>query len=75
MSQRHAQEVKRIRTEIEVECDDDSEENPGLGMYVADMELFGAGCWFWQLQGTKRYFSKTSPFAERRLETEAEKTY
>ncbi|KAI1066267.1 hypothetical protein LB506_008138 [Fusarium annulatum] len=75
MSQRHAQEVKRIRTEIKAECDDDSGENTGLRTYVADMELFGAGCWFWQLQGTKRYFSKTSPFAELRLEAEAEKTY
>ncbi|KAF5696890.1 hypothetical protein FGLOB1_13178 [Fusarium globosum] len=75
MSQRHAQEVKRIRTEIEAECDDVSGENTSLGLYVVDMELFGAGCWFWQLQGTKRYFSKTSPFAELRLEAEAEKTY
>ncbi|CZR45087.1 uncharacterized protein FPRO_15738 [Fusarium proliferatum ET1] len=75
MSQTHAQEVKRIRTEIKAERDDDSGENTGLRTYVADMELFGAGCWFWQLQGTKRYFSKTSPFAELRLEAEAEKTY
>ncbi|KAI1033816.1 hypothetical protein LB503_010957 [Fusarium chuoi] len=75
MSQRHAQEVKRIQTEIKAECDYDSGENTSLGTYVADMELFGAGCWFWQLQGTKRYFSKTSPFAELRLEAEAEKTY
>ncbi|KAJ4162214.1 hypothetical protein NW765_010309 [Fusarium oxysporum] len=67
MSQRHAQEVERIRIEIEAECDDDSEEDTGLGTYVADMELFGAACWFWQLQGTKRYSSKTSPFVELRL--------
>ncbi|KAF5660332.1 hypothetical protein FDENT_13749 [Fusarium denticulatum] len=73
MSQRHAQEVKRIRIEIEAEYDGGSGEDTGLGMYVADMELFGAACWFWQLQGTKRYFSKTSPFAELRLEAEAEK--
>ncbi|KLO99966.1 uncharacterized protein Y057_8099 [Fusarium fujikuroi] len=75
MSQRHAREVKRHRTEIEAECDVNSEEYTGLGAYMVDMELFGAGCWFWQLQGTKRYFSKTSPFAELRLEAEAEKTY
>ncbi|EWZ33887.1 hypothetical protein FOZG_13573 [Fusarium oxysporum Fo47] len=78
MSQRHAQEVERIRIEIEAECDDDSEEDTGLGTYVADMELFGAACWFWQLQGTKRYSSKTSPFVELRLadgssEVEADK--
>jgi len=75
MSQRHAQEVKRIRIEIEAECDDNSGEDTGLGMYVADMELFGAACWFWQLEGTKRYRSKTSPFAELRLEAEAEKAF
>ncbi|KAL5590284.1 hypothetical protein FOBRF1_013841 [Fusarium oxysporum] len=78
MSQRHAQEVERIRIEIEAECDDDSEEDTDLGTYVADMELFGAACWFWQLQGTKRYSSKTSPFVELRLadgnsEVEADK--
>ncbi|SCO76652.1 uncharacterized protein FRV6_00864 [Fusarium oxysporum] len=78
MSQRHAQEVERIRIEIEAECDDDSEEDTGLGTYVADMELFGAACWFWQLQGTKRYSSKTLPFVELRLadgnsEVEADK--
>ncbi|KAH7216263.1 hypothetical protein DER44DRAFT_741802 [Fusarium oxysporum] len=78
MSQRHAQEVKRIWIEIESECDDDSEEDTVPGTYVADMELFGAACWSWQLQGTKRYFSKTSPFVELRLagvslEAEAEK--
>ncbi|EWG51607.1 hypothetical protein FVEG_10529 [Fusarium verticillioides 7600] len=70
MSQRHAQEVKRIRIEIEAEYDHGSGEDVGLGTYVADMELFGAACWFWQLQGTKRYCSKTSPFAELRLEGE-----
>ncbi|KAF5635762.1 terpenoid synthase [Fusarium sp. NRRL 52700] len=70
MSQRHAQEVKRIRIEIEAECGDDSEESTCLETYVADMELFSAACWFWQLQGTKRYCSKTSPFAELRLEAE-----
>ncbi|KAF5563124.1 terpene synthase [Fusarium phyllophilum] len=67
MSQRHAREVQRIRIEIEAEWDDDSGDGTGLGTYVVDMELFGAACWFWQLQGTKRYFSKTSPFAELRL--------
>ncbi|KAF5551375.1 terpene synthase [Fusarium mexicanum] len=75
MSQRHAQEVKRLRIEIEAECGDDNGENAILKAYVADMELFGAACWFWQLQGTKRYFSKTSPFAELRLEAEAEDAY
>ncbi|KAG9494857.1 hypothetical protein J7337_013086 [Fusarium musae] len=70
MSQRHALEVKRIRIEIEAEYDHGSGEDVGLGTYVADMELFGAACWFWQLQGTKRYCSKTSPFAELRLEGE-----
>ncbi|KAF5717177.1 hypothetical protein FMUND_5996 [Fusarium mundagurra] len=68
-------EVKRIRIEIEAECGDDSGEDTGLGTYVVDMELFGAACWFWQLQGTKRYFSKTSPFAELRLEAEDEKVF
>jgi hypothetical protein len=68
MLQRHAQEVKRIRIEIEAEYDHGSGEDVGLRTYVANMELFGAACWFWQLQGTKRYFSKTSPFAELRLE-------
>ncbi|KAF5554472.1 terpenoid synthase [Fusarium napiforme] len=74
MSQRHVQEVKRIRIEIEIEaeCDDGGEETC-LGTYVAYMELFGAACWYWQLEGTKRYCSKTSPFAELRLEAEAEK--
>ncbi|KAF4340739.1 terpene synthase [Fusarium beomiforme] len=67
MSQRHAQEVKRIRLEIEAEFNSKNEEEIGLMSYVAAMDLFGAGCWFWQLQGTKRYFSKTSPFIELRL--------
>ncbi|KAH7147411.1 isoprenoid synthase domain-containing protein [Fusarium sp. MPI-SDFR-AT-0072] len=78
MSQRHAQEVKRIRNEIEAEYDDDNAGDIGLRSYVADMELLGAACWFWQLQGTKRYSSKTSPFVELRLadgnsEVEADK--
>ncbi|CVL03481.1 uncharacterized protein FMAN_16004 [Fusarium mangiferae] len=59
----HAQKVKRIRTGMEAECEGYS----GLGTYVSDMELFGAAFWFWQLQGTKRYLSKTSPFKELRL--------
>ncbi|KAF4961396.1 hypothetical protein FGADI_249 [Fusarium gaditjirri] len=67
MSQRHAGEVKRIRDEINIGYGNDDEEEAGLRSYVADMELFGAGCWFWQLQGTKRYFSRTSPFVELRL--------
>jgi hypothetical protein len=80
MSQRHAQEVKRLRIEIEVGYNDDNEGETGLRSYVADMDLFGAACWFWQLQGTKRYFSETSPFIELRLvgtypEAEAEKAH
>lgn len=57
-----------MRSNYEAECDDDSEDDSGLGMYVTDMGLNGAACWFWQLQGTKRYLSKAWPFTELRLE-------
>ncbi|KAF9766029.1 hypothetical protein IL306_001607 [Fusarium sp. DS 682] len=67
MSQRHAQEVKRITIEIEAEYNGDDEEETDLRSYVMAMDLFGAACWFWQFQGTKQYFSKTSPFIELQL--------
>ncbi|KAM0345602.1 hypothetical protein ACHAPU_006255 [Fusarium lateritium] len=67
-SQRHAQEVKRLKEEIGDEYEDGNEGETGLRSYVTDLELFGAACWFWQLQGTNRYSSKTSPFVELRLE-------
>ncbi|PNP73361.1 hypothetical protein FNYG_13259 [Fusarium nygamai] len=67
MMQRHAQEIKRIKEEIEMEYGDGNDEDAGLRSYVGNMELFGAANWFWQLEGTKRYCSKTSPFVELRL--------
>ncbi|KAG5791133.1 hypothetical protein H9Q69_009812 [Fusarium xylarioides] len=66
MAQRHAQEIKRIREEIDKKYGDETDEDASLRLHVADMELFGAACWFWQLEGTKRYSSKTSPFVELR---------
>ncbi|KAF5575795.1 terpene synthase [Fusarium pseudoanthophilum] len=67
MAQRHAEEITRIKVEIDIEYGDGNDKDAGLRSYVGDMELFGAANWFWQLEGTKRYSSKTSPFVELRL--------
>jgi hypothetical protein len=48
--------------------DDDSRK---MLQYVRGIEMITAACWHWQLNGTTRYKSITSPFAELLIDTQA----
>ncbi|MFE5549943.1 hypothetical protein ACFQ71_40090 [Streptomyces sp. NPDC056534] len=38
--------------------------NPEVALYVEGLRLMANACWTWQLKGTTRYTSMSSPFAE-----------
>jgi hypothetical protein len=64
MAQRHGDDVIRLRDRALAEFSESDEEGRLLRRYVSGLEMMAAACWDWQLVGTTRYLSSTSPFAE-----------
>jgi hypothetical protein len=60
--QRYTDDVMRLREQASVQFAGD--DNRGLLQYARGLESLAAACWHWQVQGTPRYKSATSPFAE-----------
>lgn len=64
LAQHHGDEFMRLRNQAMAEFSGEDEENRLLRRYVSALEMLTAACWSWQLEGTTRYLSPTSPFAE-----------
>jgi hypothetical protein len=64
LAQRHGDEFLRLRDRAMEEFSEGDEDGRLLRRYVSALEMLTAACWTWQLEGTTRYLSPTSPFAE-----------
>jgi hypothetical protein len=64
LAQQHADAVVSLSARARVEFAGDDAENRALLRYVQCIEMLAAACWTWQVDGTGRYKSPTSPFAE-----------
>lgn len=65
---RYAEDVVQLVKQAQKDFDGDDEDSRTLRRYVHGLELIAAACWYWQVEGTLRYKSSTSPFAELLLE-------
>jgi hypothetical protein len=63
-AQRHGDDFVRLRDRAMTEFSESDEDGRLLRRYVSALEMLMAACWSWQLEGTTRYLSPTSPFAE-----------
>jgi hypothetical protein len=63
-AQRHGNDFVDLRDRAFEKFSADNEEDRLLRRYVSGLEMLTAACWSWQLEGTTRYLSPTSPFAE-----------
>lgn len=63
-AQRHGEAFLQARDRALEEFSADDEDSRLLRRYVSGLEMLIAACWAWQLEGTTRYLSPTSPFAE-----------
>lgn len=64
LAQGHSDDILRLRDELLAEFAGDDEESQLVRRYVSGLEMLTAACWAWQIEGTTRYRSPTSPFAE-----------
>lgn len=65
----HRDELQRLALQVLTEHRGEDEEHRALQQWVRAMETTAAGCWHWQIAGTSRYQSPTSPFLELRTAT------
>jgi hypothetical protein len=66
LARRHGSALQRLAEQARAELSTERDEHLLLRQWVCRMETMAAGCWHWQIAGTTRYQSPTSPFAELR---------
>ena len=66
LARRHCSALQRLADQARAELSMERDEHQSLRRWVRRMETMAAGCWHWQIAGTTRYQSSTSPFAELR---------
>jgi len=66
LARRHDSALRRLAEQARAELSMERDPHQTLGPWVRRMETLAAACWHWQIAGTTRYQSLTSPFAELR---------
>lgn len=66
LARSHRFALQRLAVQARAELSTGNDEDRLLRQWVGRLETMAAGCWHWQIAGTTRYQSSTSPFSELR---------